>query len=327
MRTGILNAETAEHAGCFFCGRSPPPSILCGLCDLCVQSFRLASLQRTRPAATKALPPHLTLQASARAVYAVFMPALRTYFRQHPWQRRLVTVLLALVLGALAAVLALPWYIDTTLIGKMDSPNADQRDFAVLQAVKRAKDHPAIIDRMAAALPGSSDRQFEALVRALETLDKFDVPGRSPEMHDRRAAMEVAGSASDTARRVFLIELMTGGRDNPYVRKALAAAAADANSDQRCAACALAGRLGDDGVEQGEVGSQVLEQLGDLDLADRAAVPEPGVRMQRAGAEELRESRLRPGVGLQSQGLGDHAVGGPAHRERAGPRGRTASRK
>ena len=174
------------------------------------------------------------------------MPALVTYFRTHPWQRRLVTASLALVLGAAAAVLCLPWFRATMILRDMDSPDAKVRTLAVLRAVGQADKDSAIVGRLESAMDGASDRQFHALVRALQILGRFDVPGRSPLLLDRMRAFEVAANPSTPARGVFLVEIMTGGRDNQYVREALKAASADANQDVRALAGMLAARLGDD---------------------------------------------------------------------------------
>jgi hypothetical protein len=174
------------------------------------------------------------------------MPALITYFRTHPWQRRLLTASLALVLGTGAALLLLPWYRATMIIRDMDSPDAKVRARAVYQALGQVETDPAIIGRLESALAGASDRQFQALVRTLQVLGLFDVPGRDPLLLDRMKAFEVEGNPSAPARGAFLVEIMTGGRDNQYVRGALKSAAADADQDVRALAGMLAARLGDD---------------------------------------------------------------------------------
>ncbi len=174
------------------------------------------------------------------------MPALVTYFRTHPWQRRLLTASLALVLGATTALLCLPWYRDTMIIREMDSPDAKVRSQAIFKALGRASQDPATAGRLESALAGASHRQFQALVQTLHILGRFDVPGRDPELLDRMSASEVAGNPSTMAREIFLIEILTGERDNQYVRQALKVASADANQDVRAMAGMLAARLGDD---------------------------------------------------------------------------------
>jgi hypothetical protein len=164
----------------------------------------------------------------------------------HPWQRRLVTASLALVIGAAAAVLCLPWFRAAMIIRDMDSPDAKVRTRAVLRAISLADKDSAIVGRLESAMDGASDRQFHALVRALQILGRFDVPGRSPLLLDRMRAYEVADNPSTTAREIFLVEIMTGGGDNQYVRGALKSASADANQDVRALAGMLAARLGDD---------------------------------------------------------------------------------
>jgi hypothetical protein len=164
----------------------------------------------------------------------------------HPWQRRLVTASLAIVIGAAAAVLCLPWFRAAMIIRDMDSPDVKVSTRAVLRAISLADKDSAIVGRLESAMDGASDRQFHALVRALQILGRFDVPGRNPLLLDRMGAYEVADNPSTTAREIFLVEIMTGGRDNQYVRGALKAASADANQDVRALAGMLAARLGDD---------------------------------------------------------------------------------
>lgn len=95
-------------------------------------------------------------------------------------------------------------------------------------------------------MDGASDRQFLSLVRALQLLGRFESPGRDPVHIDRLHAYDAAKSPSVKARGMFFVELLTGGRDNQYVREALQAAATDPNEDIRAMAGMLAARLGDD---------------------------------------------------------------------------------
>ncbi len=181
-----------------------------------------------------------------RRVSCKAMHALLTYLRQHKWQRRLLTISLTMTLGAGAAVICLPWVQDIRLIRDMDNADFRIRDRAVAIAARRAEAHPAIIGRMEAALDGASDRQFFSLVRALQLLGQFESPGRDPVHIDRLHAYEIAKNPSLKARGMFFVELLTGGRDNQYVREALQDAAADPNDDIRAMAGMLAARLGDD---------------------------------------------------------------------------------
>lgn len=204
------------------------------------------------------------------------MSAIVTYFRQHRWQRRLLTVLLALVIGGATATLALPWYIDTTIIRDMGSADRKTRVVAAYHALARARQRPAMVRRMAAALPEASDTHFQVLVGVLETLDQFDVPGRDPNMLARRLMMQISGNPLPAARRTFFIQLMSSGWDNPYVRQALGHAIADPNSEVREVAGILAARLGDDvalGKLIGDDDPNVSEvALIDAALADRRQV-------------------------------------------------------
>jgi len=204
------------------------------------------------------------------------MSVLVTYFRLHPWQRRLLTVLLALTLGAGAAVICLPWVQDMRLIWDMDSPNPGIRNRAVAVAVTRAGEFPAIVGRMEAAMDGASRRQFLALARALQLLGRFNSPGRDPLLIDRLHAYEAAKNPSVKARGMFFVAILTGGRDNRYVREALRSATTDANQGVRAMAGMLAARLPDDaalGKLLSDADPNVVEAAAiDAGLAGRKAV-------------------------------------------------------
>jgi len=222
------------------------------------------------------------------------MPALLTYFRQHAWQRRLLTISLMMALGAGAAVICLPWVQDIRLIRAMDSSDVRIRDKAVAIAVARAREHPAIIGRMGSALDGASDRQFFSLVRALQLLEQFDSPGRNPVHIDRLHAYEVAKSPSAKARGMFFVELLTSGRDNTYVREGLQAATADPNGDIRAMAGMLAARLGDDatlGKLLDDADTNVVEAAAiDAGLGSRKAVLGDINRLLAHADDDLRVS-------------------------------------
>ncbi len=176
------------------------------------------------------------------------MAGIRSYFRAHRWQRRLLTAALALLLGALAAVLAGGYVLDTLLLCDLDSPRPSVRAKAIGRAVARASDRPATLRRLNEALDDASDRQFVAIVSALRWLGELNSPDRDPLHIDRLHALELESNPSPETRAIFLAETFLTGRDNPHVRRALAAAVADPNAVVRRRAGILAARLGDDGA-------------------------------------------------------------------------------
>ena len=174
------------------------------------------------------------------------MPAVVDYFRAHRWQRRLLTASLALALGSLGAVLGLPYVQDYLLLRDLASPSAAVRARAVSRAVQRASTSERTLGRLNDALDGASDRQFSAIVAALNWLGKFNAPGRKGEHVDRIWALELAGNPAAENRETFLAQMILAGRDNAYVRKGLLAARQDPAPEVRALAATLAARVADD---------------------------------------------------------------------------------
>jgi len=216
------------------------------------------------------------------------MPAWMVYFRKHPWQRRLLTGSLAMVLGGLGALAVLPYVRDYLLLRDLDSARAARREAAIARAVRRASDSPRTLRRLEEALDGASDRQFVAIVAALRWLGKFNVPGRAGEHVDRAWVMELSGNASAENRSLFLAEMLLAGRDNAYVRRGLSVAAADASAEVRALSSALAARLGDDAA------LSALLADGDPNVSAAAAL-DAGLARRTAHVEALRRLLNSPG--------------------------------
>jgi len=194
------------------------------------------------------------------------------YFREHRWQRRAITGLLAFVAGTLLALLLYPVVRDYRLIKKMGSEDDAVRTAAILRAVSLARASKATLQRLNDALATRNDTQFAAIAAALLALDQFDTPRRDPLQIDRLRAIQVAEHGDDGAgaaaevRRTVLVEIILSGRSNPHVLRALAAASSDPSVAVRELAGVLAGQVGD---------AQALDRLladSDTTVASAAAL-------------------------------------------------------
>ena len=180
------------------------------------------------------------------------MGPLRAYFRARPWQLRLLTGSVALVLGSLGAVVLYPSIRDHRIIRNLaaSDPNVQRR--AMGRAVAAGRSSAATTRRLIRALDTDDDRQFEALVAVLRELEKFDTPDRDPLHIDHMRAIEIEAARSPLGpehaaetRELFLKLTALSGRDNRYVRRALAGAAADGSARVRIVGALLAARLRD----------------------------------------------------------------------------------
>jgi len=209
------------------------------------------------------------------------MRAIFRYFRQHRWQRRAMTGLLAVAVGAAAAILLYPTVRDRLLIRDLTSDSFATRDRAAKQLRFLAARRPETLARLNRALSTDSDRRFAAIAAVLRSLDAFHTPDRSGLWLDRLNAIELAAAADtapdDTwARRQIMAELLLDGRDNRYVRRALGAAATDKAPTVRQLAAMLAARLADD---------KTLVAM--LDDADPGVAASAAIAIGAAGRNEL----------------------------------------
>ncbi len=214
------------------------------------------------------------------------MGQLASYFRQHKWQRRLLTTSLIILAAIGTAIFAYPVAIDRLIIHNLGSDDSGVRTNAIVRAIARATKNPATLRRIADSLDTRNEKRFrsvltvlryfllrdpnrppalERLAEALETDDesrfqavaatlrdaaRFDVPDRKGIHIDRMRAIDIVGSLDEKnptrgayARAVFTSEAVLCGRDNKYVRRALAAATSDPSSKVRRLAALLAARL------------------------------------------------------------------------------------
>jgi HEAT repeat protein len=199
------------------------------------------------------------------------MNVLRRFFREHPWQRRTLTALLVLIIGCLVGIWQYPRYLDGKLIDELIADDPAVQKPAMKRLYAHGQKSPATVERMVAALKTENDEQFLRLYTVLNWLREFHTPDRAGIWLDRLKCLELesdfsgatttqpaggkgtkTGADKDSVpattrrRQQLMFDLIICGRDNRYVRRALAAAAKDPTGQVRTAAATLAGRLGDE---------------------------------------------------------------------------------
>jgi hypothetical protein len=132
-----------------------------------------------------------------------------------------------------------------------EDPNA--RPEGIRWAAESARRCPRALQWLNESLRTDSDVLFTSLVAALRWLNQFDTPQRDPVQIDRMGAIDLERTrwpgdpnVQVDTRENLVWDAVFSGRDNPYVRRALALAATDPSPRVRRTAATLAGRLGDD---------------------------------------------------------------------------------
>ena len=172
------------------------------------------------------------------------------YFRKHPWQRLVVTLLAAAATGLAIALIASPIVVDLLLIRRMGSDDPAVRELAIIQAVKRGKESEATVRRLDSALDTNSDTRFAALATALNQLGMFSKPERDPRQIDRLWAIQLKTTVHPYGRLLILNYIIriafTSGRRNEYIHRACAVGAADGQGVIRARTALLAAIVKDD---------------------------------------------------------------------------------
>ncbi len=234
------------------------------------------------------------------------MRTVLRYFRQHPWQRRALTLSMATILGVGAACLVLPVVRDMQILAMLSSEDPFQRQRGIDRAVDVGARRGQLIERIEQRLDSAGDLEFAAMVDVLSRLGKFHTPGRKGEQLDRlwqinfAANLQPAGtqttqSAAQTAgvRRMLLHRIVLDGRDNAYVRRVLQLATGDPVVEIRSQSALLAARLGDDAA--------LLRLLGDADGAVRAAAAIDAALAGRTACAEAIAKSLRDATNDEEQ--------------------------
>ncbi len=180
------------------------------------------------------------------------MGAFATYFRAHPWQRRVGTLSITMFTAAIVGFFAMPYVRDYMLLKDLASPQPEVRNRGIAWGAAWAQQSKTTVPALERALDGAGDEQFRAIVSVLRSINKFDTPSRDPNQIDRLRLIDFTSSRQGEdseplafTRRLILQQVIASGRDNAFTRKFLAAAVTDPSASVREYASLLAARLKD----------------------------------------------------------------------------------
>ena len=181
------------------------------------------------------------------------MGAIRSFFRTHPWYRRLFTLSLTVVAALALGLVTYPYVSEWRALRDLSSTDAETRRVAVYRAIRIAGSSERFVRRLNQALEKAGNDEFLAIAEVLDTIGKFHTPQRRPVDVDRLRAYEMLAALNDPdvtlgalRREEIVSEAVLNRRDNAHVRRILASAAGDERQRLRRMAAVLAAVLGDD---------------------------------------------------------------------------------
>lgn len=150
------------------------------------------------------------------------------------WRRRLVTAMVAVVVGLGAGVFAYPHVREYWLIHKLGGDDPHVRATAIVAATALARISPRMVNRLEEEIAESEDGHFVAIVAVLKNLGTWNSPTRDVLQIDRlrsilfRTTHSLADpdAAAETRRRI-LADMLLSGRMNRHVFAAAKAVTAD----------------------------------------------------------------------------------------------------
>ena len=167
------------------------------------------------------------------------------YFRQHPWQRRVIMLLVALVISLSIAIPFYPAISDYYLIRRLGDDSPAIHENAIMLASARLRASKQTLRRMERALETDNDRRFLGVASALNRASRFHTPERSVDMLDRFKTLLFETSPAARSRWLILHEQCLADRDNVWLRRLLAAATADSDATVRELATVFAAKFAD----------------------------------------------------------------------------------
>jgi len=176
------------------------------------------------------------------------MSVLYTYLRDHPWQRRVLTLLVAVSVSGLAAIVAHPHVRNHALRRNLGSPD----DTVQRVAIHKARGLMAVDESVrryleaVTAAADCDDRTFLAATTAMLDEAMPNVSCRPAEQADRYRALMLELAPLGQTRRGLAWQLLVGGRVNEHTRRAAAMAAKDEDASVRTVGAALAAKAGDE---------------------------------------------------------------------------------
>lgn len=214
------------------------------------------------------------------------MAATLDYLRKHPWQRRALTLLVAVILVAVAAILLAPRAGDYLLVRRLSVSDPAARYAAIVEAAKLVKAQPHTAAFLDSSLDTQDDGVFETIATVLNRAGRFYTNGRDGVQIDRYQMLLARSTQSKEhpeqaarTRRTLLVTILLNGRDNAHVRRAAQQAGQDASPRVRATAAVLVAALGQDELLtqllHDEDPSVVAAAALNAGLAGRAALAEP----------------------------------------------------
>lgn len=200
------------------------------------------------------------------------------YFRMHRWQRRMLTLVLAAIVGVLGAWQVWPRVQMSRALRELDSRDFARREQGIRRVVELGRQYPKLVGQIESGLDSADDERFATLAEVLGWLMRFDQKSRRGDQLDRYWAISLCSTGSRAAALILLQEVTLSGRDDRYVREMIATAAGAKDPDVRSAGALLAAKLGDDEMLRRLLGDADPNVRGvaalDAALADRKALRE-----------------------------------------------------
>ncbi len=171
---------------------------------------------------------------------------MKTYLSQHPWQRRMMTSMIAVIVTIGIVLVGFPYAQDYMLLRHLGSPDRAVRDAAIKQAIVTVQQEEHTLKFLNRAMDGGDDTTFVSVAYVLSRVKKFNVPGRDVRQVDRYNVLTMLKTSSPQSRLLSMRNLLLNGRDNPYIRRAARETVKDDWPEVRQLGALLAASLGED---------------------------------------------------------------------------------
>jgi hypothetical protein len=174
------------------------------------------------------------------------MGAMKTFLSQHPWQRRMMTSLIAMTVTVGLVLVGYPYVEDYMLVRRLGNPDRAIREEAIKQAVMIVQQDEHALRSLNRALDDCDDTTFGSIAIVLTRVKKFHTPGRDDRQFDRYDVLTMLKTSSPQSRLFLLRNLLLNTRDNPYIRIAARATVKDDYPGVRELGAVLAASLAED---------------------------------------------------------------------------------
>ncbi len=168
------------------------------------------------------------------------------YWKAHPWQRRITTATITALVAMVTVAVMLPSIRTHMVLRKLGTDDPATRSAAMQWGIELAASDERVVNILQNSLEDEDDLRFAGIVTILRAVGRFDPPPNA-DIHDRLhwVALSTSSPSAHASRRLFLHDMIRGGRDNVHVRRGLNLAAKDDAPYVREASAILAARLKD----------------------------------------------------------------------------------